>query len=125
MGYWVFMLCVNLLIPVTMIGFGKLFLNKAPKEINSIFGYRTTMSMKNKDTWEFAHKYCGRIWFVCGWIVLLLSIIAMLFVLGKDNDTVGMIGGIVCGLQLIPVLGSIYPTEKALKKTFDKEGNRK
>lgn len=125
MGYWVFMLCVNLLIPVTMIGFGKLFLNKAPKEINYIFGYRTTMSMKNKDTWEFAHKYCGRIWFVCGWIVLLLSIIAMLFVLGKDDDTVGMIGGIVCSLQLIPVLGSIYPTEKALKKTFDKEGNRK
>lgn len=125
MGYWVFMLCVNLLIPVTMIGFGKLFLNKAPKEINYIFGYRTTMSMKNTDTWEFAHKYCGRIWFIWGRILLLLTIIAMLFVLGKDDDTVGMIGGIVCGFQLIPVLGSIYPTEKALKKTFDKDGNRK
>ena len=25
--------------------------------------------MKNKDTWEFAHKYCGKVWYVCGMAV--------------------------------------------------------
>lgn len=54
------MLIMDLLIPLTMIGFGKLFLTKAHKNINATFGYRTTMSMKNKDTWEFVHKFCGK-----------------------------------------------------------------
>lgn len=36
--------------PVTMVGFGRLFMAKAPKNINMLFGYRTAMSMKNRDT---------------------------------------------------------------------------
>ena len=56
MGFWIFMLIMDLLLPFTMIGFGRYFMKKAPKEINSVFGYRTSMSMKNKDTWEFAHN---------------------------------------------------------------------
>lgn len=56
-------------------------MKKAPKEINAVFGYRTTMSMKNKDTWEFAHKYCDRIWYVCGCIMLPLTVLPMLFLL--------------------------------------------
>ena len=56
MGFWVFMLFMDLLIPFTMIGFGKLFMTKLPQDINTVFGYRTTMSMKNKDTWAFAHN---------------------------------------------------------------------
>ena len=62
-GFWIFMLIMDLLVPFTMIGWGKLFLDKAPKNINYTFGYRTTMSMKNQDTWQFAHKYCGKLWF--------------------------------------------------------------
>ena len=31
------------------------------EDVNFVFGYRTSMSMKNKDTWEFAHKYCGKV----------------------------------------------------------------
>lgn len=87
-----------------------------------VFGYRTNMSMKNRDTWEFAHKYCGKIWYVCGWILLPLSIIPMLFVIGQNEDTVGNLGGILCVIQLIPLIGSIIPTEIALRKTFDKNG---
>ena len=47
MGFWIFMLVIDLLIPLTMIGFGRLFLKKIPKDINALFGYRTSMSMKN------------------------------------------------------------------------------
>ena len=64
MGFWIYMLLMNLLNTFTLIGFGKHFMRKAPKEINEVFGYRTPMSMKNKDTWEFAHKYCGKIWYL-------------------------------------------------------------
>ena len=61
MGFWIFMLIMNLLIPATMIGFGRYFMKKAPKEINAVFGYRTSMSMKNKDTREKDDKFMSRI----------------------------------------------------------------
>ncbi len=66
MGFWIYMFIMDLLIPIVMILLGRAFLKKAPKEINCVFGYRTSMSMKNKDTWEFAHRYCGKIWVICG-----------------------------------------------------------
>ena len=125
MGFWIFILLVVLLIPLAMIVFGKLFMTKAPKNINFVFGYRTTMSMKNKDTWEFAHKYCGKLWFKCGLVVLPLSIVALLFTFNKGTDIIGTVGGIVCTVQLVPLIGSIFPTEAALKKTFDRNGIRR
>ena len=119
------MLLMDLLIPLTMIGFGKLFLTKTPKNINAVFGYRTTMSMKNRDTWEFAHKYCGKLWFRCGLVLLPLSVIPLIFVLNGNIDTIGTVGGVVSVIQLVPLVGSIFPTEAALKKTFDKNGFRR
>ena len=74
------------------------------------------MSMKNKDTWEFAHKYCGKVWYVCGMVMLPITVIFMLLVIGKSEDCVGSMGGIICGVQLIPLIRSILPTEIALKR---------
>ena len=125
MGFWMFMMIMDLLLPATMIGFGRYFIKKTPNEINAVFGYRTSMSMKNKDTWEFAHKYCGKIWYVCGLAMLPITVIFMLLVIGKNEDHVGTVGGIICGVQLIPLIGSIFPTEIALKKKFDKSVKRR
>ena len=125
MGFWIFMLIMDLLLPLTMIGFGRYFIKKAPKEINAVFGYRTTMSMKNRGTWEFAHKYCGKIWYVCGWIMLPITVLFLLLTIGKNEDYIGTVGGIIAMVQLIPLIGSIFPTEIALKKNFDENGKRR
>lgn len=125
MGFWIYMLIMDMLVPVTLIGFGKYFKTKAPKEINAVFGYRTSMSMKNRDTWEFAHKYCGKIWFICGWILLIVTIVAMIPFFGQGADVVGIVGAVLLGVQMIPLVGSILPTELALRKHFDKSGNRR
>lgn len=125
MGFWIFMLIMELLIPVTMIGFGRYFSKKAPKEINAVFGYRTSMSMKNKDTWEFAHKYFGKIWYRCGWILLDVSVVVKLFTIGQSEDIIGWMGVILVHVQMVVLIVGIIPTERALKKTFDKDGNRR
>jgi len=118
-------MCVTvLLIPFLMISFGGLFSRSAPKEINSAFGYRTSMSMKNADTWQFAHHYFGKIWRTLGWILIIPSVIPMLFVIGKGNDPVGNMGLIITFLQLIPLILPIFFTEKALRAHFDQNGNR-
>lgn len=125
MGFWIFMLIIILLLPLIMIGFGKYFSKNAPKNINMIFGYRTSMSIKNKETWIFAHKYCGKIWFFSGLIMLPLSVAVMLLVVGGSENIVGTVGVILCILQTIPIIISIILTEKALEKTFDENGNKR
>ena len=78
-----------------------------------------------KDTWQFAHKYIGRLWYLFGCAFVPISFFVMFTVIGKDNDTVGTVGAILCFVQMIPLLGWIIPTEKALKKNFDNNGKRK
>lgn len=124
MGFWIFMMIMNLLIPFTMIGFGRYFSKNSPKEINAVFGYRTSRSMKNKDTWIFAHNYFGKLWYAWGWILLPSSIVPMVFVIGKTESIIGILGGILVFIQMIFMIGCIFPTERALKKNFDENGNR-
>lgn len=100
MVLWCFMLIMDLLIPFTMIYFGKRFMKNVPKEINAIFGYRTKMSMINRDTWIFAHHYGGKLWYILGLILLPLSIFTMMFILGKSKNVIGIVGGVLCGVQL-------------------------
>lgn len=124
-GFWVFMLIMVLLIPIIMITFGKLFSKKAPKDINYTFGYRTKRSMMNMETWMFAHAYIGKLWFICGLLLFPLSAVVMTFMFGKGPDTVGIAGGILTIVQMIIVIGTILPTENALKKSFDEYGRRR
>lgn len=124
-AFWVFMLAMDLLIPGVMIGFGKEFQKNPPTEINPGYGYRTAMSSKNQDTWDFAQRYMGKVWYQAGRWLLIPSALPLLFVLGRDVGTIGKVGMIACGVQLVVMLGSIGVTEHALKKNFDKNGKRR
>ncbi len=125
MGFWIFMLIMELLIPGTMLGFGWIFLHKPPETINYAYGYRTPMSTKSQETWDFAHRYAGRLWYRWGMWLMIVSIMIMLLLIGKDKNTIGNVGSILCMLQLIPMIAVIVPTERALKQNFDKSGHRK
>ena len=122
MGYWIFMFVMDLLLPVTMIGLGRYFSKHAPKEINPLFGYRTEMSMKNEQTWQFANHYFGKTSYRFGWIQLLITILFMLPAIGKDTTFISIVGLILIGVQLIPLFASIAITEHALHKNFDSNG---
>ena len=125
MGFWIFMLIMVLLIPLTMIFFGWLLFRRTPKEINYVYGYRTKRSMMNEETWRFANQYFGKVWYLCGLISAPLSVIAIAIVFGKGPGTVGTVGGIITMLQILPLIGAIVPTESELKKNFDENGKRR
>ncbi len=125
MGFWLFMLVMDLLFPATMIGIGKSFQKAVPKDINPIYGYRTAMSMKNRDTWEFAHHHCGRLWFRLGLILLPVNLIPMLLVIGGSMELVNIVGSVLCAIDTVIIIATIFPTEAALKRTFDQDGNRR
>ena len=122
MALGIFMLILLLLMPLFMIVFGRVFMTNAPKDINTSFGYRTKRSMKNQDTWAFAHKHFGKTWFVCGLVLIPVSFVPMFLVMGRDADVIRTTGFIILGLQLVFMLGAILPTETALKNNFDEFG---
>ncbi|MBR3762548.1 MAG: SdpI family protein [Lachnospiraceae bacterium] len=125
MGCWIFMLIMNLLIPAAMLGFGWVFLHKPPKTINWGYGYRTERSTKSQEAWDFAHQYAGTLWFKWGKWLLMLTIVAMLLVIGRDKDVIGTVGSVLCIIQLVPLIYVIVPTERALKRNFDSKGRPK
>lgn len=121
MGFWIFIFIMELMIPCSMILFGKRFVKKPPKEINAVFGYRTAASMKNQNTWNFAHNYCGKLWIRIGLALLPITIIPMLFVIKRSYHTIGIIGIILSVIQVSALILPMIATEKALKKHFDND----
>lgn len=125
MDRWIFYLITDLLLPVFIIFYSSVCRGKAPRDKNGSNGYKTTMSRLNRDTWEFANRYYNRLMRIAGWILLFLSVGVMLAVRGKSSDIVGSFGPALLIIQLLAVLFCMIPTERALRKTFDADGNRK
>lgn len=125
MGFWIFMFICNTIIPAMMVIFGRVMWKHPPKKINGVYGYRTKRSMKNMDAWNFAHEYCGKLWWRTGWIMLIFSVIIQLPFLKSGEDTIGVLGMILCIVQCAVLVLSIIPTEKALQRNFDDDGIRR
>ena len=125
MGFFIAMFVCNLLMPLIMLIGGYCMYRKPPKEINELVGYRTTMSKKNKDTWKFAHDYCGRLWIKLGFILLIPTILVQIPFVHSSENAIGIVALIVEAVQLAILIGSIVPVEKALKRTFDENGVRR
>ena len=125
MGYKIFMVVCNLLIPLCMFGFGIVFEKHPPRSINMAYGYRTTRSMKSEETWAFAHAYCGSVWRRAGLVMGIVSAAACIAVFLLGEDAISVISIVLITLQIILLIGSLYPVEKALEANFDERGVRR
>lgn len=125
MWFWWFIFVCDLLIPILMVIAGSMMWKHAPEKINGIIGYRTARSMKNTDTWKFAQDYCGRLWWKIGWIILIPSFAIHIPFYHSSEDMIGIVAAILCTIQCVILILSIFPTERALKRTFTEEGIRK
>ncbi|MGT2801590.1 SdpI family protein [Streptococcus henryi] len=122
MGFWVFMFIMTLLIPAALL----LTWYMCPKfkTIHNASGYRTKRSMKNQDTWDFAQKHCSKISLYMFFPSLLLVIAIMPMVISKSIGIIGWIGFVITMIQMMGFAVIIISTEKALKGTFDENGNK-
>ena len=128
-------LVISLMLPLFMVIHGTQIKKGWAQKVenNKWNGYRTKMSRKNQETWVFAHNYWGKLLVPFGFILLLLTIGAAIFVgrgtfafVNPEPWLVGAITGTVAAVvQLIVFIILIIPTEKALRKEFDKKGERR
>ena len=124
MWFWWFIFLCDLLVPVIMFIGGIIMSRHCPSHINGLLGYRTARSMKNMETWKFAHEYCGIIWRKVGLIALIISVLVHLPFYHSNEDVIGILSLVVVLIQTIVLIIPIYLTEMALKRTFDEEGNK-
>lgn len=123
MLFKIFLFINYMFIPLIEIGTGILLYIHPPKKINNLYGYRTSMSMKNNDTWVFAHKYFSKMWLWTGIVSSIISFFILYFYF--NSNLAEYIGLYVLFIQIIMMLPSIILTEKSLRKNFDKNGMRK
>ena len=124
MFWWIMLVC-NLLIPVLSIVGGILMWKKCPKEINHLIGYRTKNSMKNEDTWKFAHSFCGKFWLITGLVMLFASAGVLIPFYGASQKTISTVILISVSVQCVLLVISLIATEIALKMKFSSDGTRK
>ena len=119
----VFVIC-NMIVPFAMIVMGMIYQTKIMALKDSYMGYRSVRSMKNEDTWQFAHIKIGRLWF--GWGIIMLAVTAVLqfFLRTETVQTVCVATVAICFFQVLLMILPLRMVEKALKFTFDKDGNR-
>lgn len=125
MWFYISMFLCNLLIPLIMLIAGHCMCRHPPKKINGYVGYRSPMAKKNKDTWLFAHEYCGKLWEKLGAVLLLPSIIVQLPFVHANDDRIGILTAVLESVQIAVMLCSIVSVEKALMRTFDSNGVKK
>jgi uncharacterized membrane protein len=110
----------TLMLPIILILFG-IFLGIAgrPRKIRWWIGYRTSRAMKNQETWELANSYSGKLIMLSGFTALTFCIGAFVY-----NDFMELVHW-AWGAQGVALIMSIILTEMALRKEFDKNGNKK
>jgi uncharacterized membrane protein len=107
----------SLIFGLVTLGFGLIPKIVRPKKINSWYGYRTVISMKNQDTWDEGNRYSTNQYIIAGLILLVLGRLGYAF-LNAKGYWVPLIG-------FIPILYfTVFSTEKHLKKIFDSNGMR-
>lgn len=88
-----------------------------PKNINSLYGYRTKSSMQSKEAWDFAQKYSAIFSIWIGAIMILLGFCSLLIPFLTNDSQVW--------LSLLIIFTSvgflIFSTEQKLKEKFNKK----
>lgn len=74
-----FFLVVDYIIPILMIVSYPYWKKIANGNINNFSGYRTSLSMKNKENWKIANLLCGKYCFRIG-IVLFIFVSIMRYI---------------------------------------------
>ncbi len=121
--WWIGFLC-DLIIPLISVLAGFVMYKHPPKRINSVYGYRTNMSMKNMDTWQFAHQYSGKLMVRLGVKMTLSALVLVLFYNAADL-VIEIASAVISIIQVVGLVAPVILTEKELKKHFDENGARK
>lgn len=107
-----------LVFPLLAIFFGNKYRNNPPEKIAKGVAYSTQLSMQSRQSWNFAHKYIGTIWFFGGIVVGILSFLAVYFTKDMPKENIETVIIVAIVVQIILLGATVVPTEIKLSKKF-------
>ncbi|WP_240420561.1 SdpI family protein [Paenibacillus periandrae] len=102
-----------LLIGVIFILSGQLLKRKPPKNINAIYGYRTSRSMKNLDLWNEANQYSSKIMINNGYVMIVAGCLVGMG-LGVKYQVAAIFS--IMGMMLLLIIMMFIQVERRLKQ---------
>lgn len=84
-----------------------------PKNINGLYGYRSSFSMKSQEIWDYAQKHAGKQMMKAG---LILFVIGGLFYLLSIPSELAVIFELIA--LLVVVILMLYFVDKHLRNQF-------
>ena len=75
-------------------------INFPPKEINGLYGYRTSRSMQTQEAWDFSQRYSSKIMIIIGAFYTLIGVSSLF--LPKLDDMLSAL------LSIVIVLGGVF-----------------
>ncbi len=85
-----------------------------------MYGHRTSLSMKNQDTWVEANKRSALMMLLVSAMTCIFQLIGIVFKVNQEKIILYATAFLVAGLLI-----GVLIVEKQLRSIFDKDGNRK
>ena len=111
--------------PLVMLGLGLWYFLAPPREANHSVGFRTYHGMGSVEAWQFTQKLAGSLYSILG---VSLTVIMSLICNGFRNMnamTMANVAIVCVAVECILILGAWAYIKIKVKKTFDKDGNRR
>lgn len=110
-------ICV-LLTPAAMFLVGVLWRTHPPKFGAGGLAYRTALTTRSQDTWDFAHLQISKLWIRLGILLSVVSAVLMVILRASYQSFVlWIIGG-----EMVFLCISAFLVDTALKNGFDEKG---
>ena len=84
-----------------------------PKKINSLYGYRTSSSMKSQERWDFAQKFSAKELMKLGGFLAASSLLVLIT---NFNNSISLIIGLCLMISMVIIL--FFRVESAIKTKF-------
>ena len=111
---------LHLLLGPLLLALSLIYVFFPPKKVNMMYGHRTSLSMKNQDTWLEANKRSALMMLLVSAMTCIFQLIGIVFKLNQEKTilyaTIFLVAGLIIGVLIV---------EKQLRSIFDKDGNRK
>lgn len=121
--WWVLFVC-NMTYSVAVIIIGLIMWKHCPHNYNSIFGYRSSLSTLNIETWKFANTDCGKRRWKIGWVMFVAMALVQLPFYGSSEKRIALLAMAIAFIECSVIVHSAFLTERALKKNFTADGEK-
>lgn len=109
-----------MIVPVAMFVIGLRWRLKPPPFKTSGLVYRTEVTERTPEIWEFAHIHCGKLWSRFGVIMAVISTVLMVVLPGSYQKFLLWL----LTAQMLIMCVTVFMIDLLSKNLFDENGNR-